>query len=152
MERNLPGGDMGRTHENYGMQREYARTGGGAFDSPYRPPTISATKNERTWAVLTHLTTFINTFTGFLGPVAAFVIWLANRKSSPIVASHAMRSVVYQVVWLTVIAAGWAITTALTAILIGYLLWPVMLLITIAPFIHASVAAYDAWKENKVYL
>ncbi|MBA2693229.1 MAG: DUF4870 domain-containing protein [Rubrobacter sp.] len=143
---------MSRTHENYGMQREYGRMSGGAFDPSYRPPTITATKNERTWSILAHLTTFINTFTGFLGPLAAFVIWLANRKSSPMVASHAMRSVVYQVVWLSVIAVGWTITMALTAILVGYLLWPVMALITIAPFVHASVAAYDAWKENKVYL
>lgn len=143
---------MSRTRGNYGMQREYGRTPGGAFDPSHRPPTISATRSERTWSVLAHLTTFINTFTGFLGPVAAFVIWLANRRSSPMVASHAMRSVVYQVVWLTVIAVGWTITMALTAILVGYLLWPVMALITIAPFVHASVAAYDAWKENKVYL
>lgn len=142
---------MSRTHENYGMQREYGGTGGG-YDAAYRPPTVSATKSERIWSVLAHLTTFINTFTGFLGPVAAFVIWFANRKNSPMVASHAMRSVVYQVVWLTVIAVGWTVTMALTAILIGYLLWPIMALITIAPFVHASISAYDAWKENKVYL
>lgn len=139
---------MSRASENYGMQRDY----GGAYDPAYRPPTIAATKSERTWAVLAHLSTFINTFTGFLGPVAAFVIWLANRKHSPMVASHAMRSVVYQVVWLSVIAIGWAVTMALTAILVGYLLWPVMAFVTIAPFVHASVAAYDAWKEKKVYL
>jgi uncharacterized protein len=143
-----PGEFMSRTRENYGIQREY----GGAYDPMRHPPTVTATKSERTWAVLAHLTTFINTFTGFLGPVAAFVVWLAKRNDSPMVASHAMRSVVYQVVWLTVIAAGWAITMALTAILVGYLLWPVMALITIAPFVHASVAAYDAWRENKVYL
>ncbi|MGH3088297.1 MAG: DUF4870 domain-containing protein [Rubrobacteraceae bacterium] len=140
---------MNRDGENYGMQRS---CGGSYRPPPYRSPTTVATHGERTWSVLAHLSTFINVFTGFLGPVAAFIIWLAHRNHSPMVASHAMRSVIYQVVWLTVIAVGWAITTALTAIVIGVLLWPVMILLTIAPFIHASIAAYDAWKENKVYL
>lgn len=135
--------------ENYGMHRGHY----GTYGRPdYRPPTVAATKNERTWSVLAHLSTFTNAFTGFLGPVVAFVIWLAKRNDSPIVASHAMRSVVYQVVWLSVIATGWAVTMALTAILIGYLLWPVMALVTLAPFVHASIAAYYAWKDRKVYL
>lgn len=139
---------MNRADENYGMQRDY-----GGYSAPeHRPPTITATKNERTWSVLAHLSTFTNAFTGFLGPVVALVIWLAKRNDSPMVASHALRSVVYQVVWLTTIAVGWAVTMALTAILVGYLLWPVMTLVTVAPFVHASVAAYDAYKENKVYL
>ncbi len=48
--------------QNYGMQRNY----GGGHDPTYRPPTVVAMKSERAWAVLAHLSTFINTFTGFL--------------------------------------------------------------------------------------
>lgn len=33
-------------------------------------------QDERTWSVLSHLSMFLNLVTGFLGPVAALVIWL----------------------------------------------------------------------------
>jgi len=96
--------------------------------------------------VLAHLSTFLNLFTGFLGPVVAGVIWLVYRDRSRAVASHALRSVIYQVVWLTAITVGWAITGALMAVIIGFLLVPVMILVTIAPFAHASWAAYEAYR------
>ena len=99
-------------------------------------------EGERAWSVLAHLSTFLNLFTGFLGPVAAFIIWLVYRDDSPRVASHALRSVFYQVAWLVAIAVGWTITTALMAVLVGFLLVPVMILVTLAPFAQASYEAY----------
>jgi uncharacterized protein len=86
---------------NYGIQREY--------DPPIdiRLPGTMSLEGERVWSAVAHLTTFLNIFTGFLGPVAAFVIWVVHRDDSPTVAAHAMRSVLYQVVWLAVIAVGW---------------------------------------------
>lgn len=135
---------MQRDVRNYGIQSDHLPT--------YRPPRPFATREDRVWSVAAHLSTFVNAFTGFLGPVVALVIWLAKRNDSPMVASHALRSVIYQTAWLITIAVGWTITAALTPILIGYLLWPVMILITLAPFVHASVAALDAWRERKVYV
>ncbi len=41
----------------------------------YDRKAISA-QDERTWSVLSHLSMFLNLVTGFLGPVAALVIWL----------------------------------------------------------------------------
>lgn len=76
---------------NYGIQREY--------DPRVRTPVPGGMSvegeraGERAWSVLAHLSTFLNLFTGFLGPVAAFVIWLVYRNDSPTVAAHAMRSV-----------------------------------------------------------
>lgn len=130
---------------NYRVQREY---------EPYResfpdlrPPRARiASADERTWAVLAHLSTFLNLFTGFLGPVVAGAIWLVYRDRSRAVASHALRSVVYQVVWLTAVVVGWTITGILMTVLIGFLLVPVILLVSIAPFVHASWAAYGAYR------
>ena len=133
---------MERETGNYGVQREYER-----WPAPYGGPiggTMSA-RDERTWSALAHLSTFLNAFTGFLGPVAAFVIWLVHRDRSPTVAHHALRSVFYQTAWLVAIAVGWAITTALMAVLIGFLLVPVMILVTLAPFVQASYEAYTAY-------
>ena len=58
--------------------------------------------------------------------MAAFVIWLVHRDGSPTVAAHALRSIVYQIVWLSAIFIGWSITFALMAVLVGFLLVPVM--------------------------
>jgi uncharacterized protein len=125
---------------NYGIQREY--------DPPIgtRTPSVMGLEGERTWSALAHLSTFLNIFTGFLGPVAAFVIWVVYRDDSPTVAAHAMRSVLYQIVWLTAIFVGWSTTFALMAILVGFLLVPAMLLVTLGPFVQASYEAYMAYR------
>jgi uncharacterized protein len=125
---------------NYGIQREYGplpeATGAG----------VMSVQSERTWSALAHLSTFLNLFTGFLGPVAAFVIWLVYKDDSPTVARHALRSVFYQVAWLSAIFIGWTVTFALMAILIGFLLVPVMAVVTLAPFVQASYEAYLAYR------
>ena len=132
---------MEREAANYGVQREHE-----VWPVPRGPVggTMSV-RDERTWSVLAHLSTFLNLFTGFLGPVAAFIIWLIHRDRSPTVAHHALRSVFYQTAWLVAIVVGWTITGLLMAVLIGFLLVPVMLLVTLAPFVQASYEAYRAY-------
>jgi uncharacterized Tic20 family protein len=132
---------------NYGIQRDY----GPLPEAPRFG--VMCVEGERTWSVLAHLSTFLNLFTGFLGPVAAFVIWLVYKDDSPTVARHALRSVFYQVAWLTAIFIGWTITVALMAILVGFLLVPVMAVVTLAPFVQASYEAYTAYQGgNHRYL
>ncbi|HEX2739623.1 MAG TPA: DUF4870 domain-containing protein [Rubrobacter sp.] len=128
-----------RTSTNYGIQREY--------DSRLETPALGvmSIEGERMWSTLAHLSTFLNLFTGFLGPVVAFVIWLVYKDDSPTVAAHALRSVFYQVAWLSAIFIGWTITVALMVVLIGFLLVPVMALVTLAPFVQASYEAYRAY-------
>jgi len=106
--------------------------------------------DERSWAALAHLSAFLNIFTGFLGPVAAFVVWLVYRERSSMVARHAMRSVVYQSVWLVALFLGWSVTFFLTAFVVGILLWPVMGLLTLAFFGHALYEAYLAYRGDGV--
>ena len=127
---------------NYGIQREYGPR------LEVSAPGVMSVEGERTWSVLAHLSTFLNLFTGFLGPVAAFVIWLVYGDDSPTVARHALRSVLYQVAWLTAIFIGWTVTFALMAILVGFLLVPVMAVVTLAPFVQASYEAYIAYRDG----
>src|SRR5215217_175618 len=117
--------------QNYGVVREHAANQVG----------MSA-QEEKTWSILAHLSIFLNLFTGFLGPVVALVIWLVYRDRSPKVAFHALQSMWYQVAWFVLLAAGWAVTGLLMLILIGFLLVPIMVLLTIVPFVHATYAAY----------
>src|ERR671911_2567159 len=127
---------------NYGIQREYGPL-------PEAPgPGVMSVEGERTWSALAHLSTFLNIFTGFLGPVVAFVIWLVYKDDSPTVARHALRSVIYQIAWLSAIFIGWAVTFALMTILVGFLLVPVMAVVTIAPFVQASYEAYLAYRDG----
>lgn len=114
---------------NYGVSREIG-------------PMEVSTQDERTWSILAHLSMFLNIFTGFLGPVAALVVWLVYRDRSPKVAFHALQSMWYQVAWIVILAVGWTITGILTIVLIGFLLMPLMAVLTIVPFVHAGYAAY----------
>ena len=111
-------------------------------------PTAMATHEERTWSVLAHLTMFLNLLTGFLGPVVALIIWLVYRDRSRKVAFHALQSMWYQVAWLVILAIGWVFTGLLTMILIGFLLIPVMALVSVVPFVHAAYAAYRVSKDD----
>ena len=99
-------------------------------------------QDERTWFVLAHLSMFLNLVTGFLGPVAALIIYLVYKDRSPRVAFHALQSMWYQIGWLVILAVGWILTTLLLVVLIGFLLIPVMIVVSVLPFVHAGYAAY----------
>ncbi|HKH09855.1 MAG TPA: DUF4870 domain-containing protein [Rubrobacter sp.] len=106
-------------------------------------------REERTWSVLAHLSGFLNIFTLFLGPVAALIVWLVYRDRSPKVAFDALQSAAYQGAWLAILGIGWAVTIGLTFVLIGFLLIPAMLILTVVPFAHMGYAAYKVGKYGE---
>lgn len=56
---------------------------------------------ERTWAMLAHLSVLVNLFTGFLGGIIAIVIYFIYKDRSRFVAYHAMQSFLFQAItWL----------------------------------------------------
>ena len=109
---------------------------------------VLGVQEERTWSVLSHLSMFLNLLTGFLGPVAALIIRLLYKDRSRKVAFHALQSMWYQIGWLVILAVGWTVTGLLTTILIGFLLIPVMAVVSVVPFVHAAYAAYRASKDE----
>lgn len=109
---------------------------------------VTSTQEERTWSVLSHLSMFLNLITGFLGPVAALIIWLVYKDRSQKVAFHALESMWYQIGWLIILAVGWTVTGLLTMILIGFLLIPVMAIVSVVPFVHAAYAAYRVSRDD----
>src|SRR5215208_5670187 len=109
---------------------------------------VVGSQEERTWSVLSHLSMFLNLFTGFLGPVAALLIWLVFKDRSRKVAFHALESMWYQIGWLVILAVGWTVTGLLTMILIGFLLIPVMAIVSVVPFVHAAYAAYRVSRDD----
>jgi hypothetical protein len=78
----------------------------------------------------------------FSGPVGALVIRLMYKDRSPRVSFHALQSLWYQVAWMVILTVGWVVAGILTVVLIGFLLFPVMILLTVVPFVHMGYAAY----------
>lgn len=105
------------------------------FSSPAPAPLTA--DEERTWAVLAHLSVLLNAFTGFLGLLAALIIYLVYKDRSRFVAFHAMQSLVMQsVLWLgagIIAAIVGVVTAALSFILIGLCLVPVAILLGLVP-------------------
>ncbi len=68
--------------------------------SSAKPVSLS---EERTWAMLAHLSILLNMVTGFLGMVAAIIIYFVYKDRSRFVAYHAMQSFIFQAItWLGV--------------------------------------------------
>jgi uncharacterized protein len=70
-----------------------------------RPPLSSPVpffpNQERTWAMIAHLSVLLNLFTGFLGGIAAIIIYFVYKDRSRFVAYHAMQSFIFQsITWL----------------------------------------------------
>ncbi len=103
---------------------------------------MMGSRDENTWSALAHLSVLLNLFTGFLGPVAALVIWAMYKDRSQRVGFHALQSLWYQVAWLVILVVGWTLTTILMIVLVGFLLVPVMIVVSLVPFVHMSYAAY----------
>jgi uncharacterized Tic20 family protein len=101
---------------------------------PAQPLTSS---EERTWAMLAHLSILLNLVTAFLGVIAALVIYLIYKDRSKYVANQALQAFVFQMVfWVgagALAAIAWIISGFLAAILIGCCLMPLALLISVIP-------------------
>ena len=93
--------------------------------------------DERTWAMLAHLSVLANLATGFLGPVIALVIYMVYKDRSRYVAYQSMQAFVFQLIaWVgggVLVGAAWAISGILTAVFIGLLCMPVACLLSFLP-------------------
>jgi len=81
--------------------------------------------DERTWAMLAHLSVLLNLVTGFLGVAAALVIYLVYKDRSRYVAYQSMQAFLFQLIFWAggglLIGIMWAVVGALSAVLIGLL-------------------------------
>jgi len=133
------------------------------------------TSNERIWAALAHasvlLTFILGVSTGglavILGALVPLIIWLAFRDRSRFVAFHAMQASVFQlasvVAWVGLAIVGvavliptWIVTALLLVVLIGFLLLPLALVLTIAlpaalVIMPLAVLVYGLYGAFEVY-
>ena len=115
-------------------QNEIANQLPPSVNNPAPPLTPS---DERTWAMLAHLSVLLNIVTGFLGIIAALVIYLVYKNRSRYVAYQSMQSFVFQLIWWFGggILAGlfWLVTGISSVVLIGLLCIPLACAISLLP-------------------
>ncbi len=100
---------------------------------PTEKPTGSPSQDERTWALLAHLSSLIG---GFLGPL---IVWLVKKDESPFVRDQAKEALNFQIaVLIALFIAG-----AAMLVLVGFLLVPI---IAIANIVYTILAAMEANK------
>ncbi len=92
-------------------------------------------QEQRTMAMLAHV---LGIFTGF---IAALVIWLINKDKpdQAFVIDQAKESLNFQIT----MAIGWVAASALTLVLIGFLLYPVLLIVNLILCIMAGMKANE---------
>jgi uncharacterized Tic20 family protein len=115
---------------------------------PAHPAAPLSPSDERTWAMLAHLSVLLNLVTGFLGVIAALAVYIAYKDRSRYVAYQSMQAFIFQLIWWFggVIVAGltWAATGVLSMVLIGLIFIPVACLISLIPLaslVYGIVAA-----------
>ncbi len=88
-------------------------------------------KDDCNIAMLSHL---LGIFTGFIG---ALVLWLLKKDESPFIADQTKEALNFQITMAIAFFASWI----LTAILIGALLFPVLIVVNLVLCILGAVAA-----------
>ena len=124
---------------------------------PRPAPAPLSEADTRTWAMVAHLSVLLNLVTGFLGVVAALVIYIVVKDRSRYVAYQAMQAFVFQLIFWAggglAIGLIWGITGALSAILIGILCVPFALLFTIVlalmPLVALVYGVYGGLETNQ---
>ncbi len=112
------------------------------------PQTALSLSDERTWALLAHLSVLANLVTGFLGPVIALVIYLVFKDRSRYVAYQSLQALLFQLIWWVgggaLMAVAVAISGVLSVVLIGLLCLPfafMLGLIPLAALVYGVVGA-----------
>ncbi len=118
-----------------------------------RPPAASAPHpaplnpaDERTWAMLAHLSVLLNLVTAYVGVLVSLGIYLAFKDRSRYVAFQALQSFFMQLIlWVggTALAAGtWAAIGISSVFLIGLICIPIGLIVTTLPL---AAVLYGIW-------
>ena len=112
--------------------------------APVAPPQSGLSTEDRTWALVAHLSALSVYFTGFgmiLGPL---IVWLINKDTRPFAANEAKEALNFNISWL-LWGILWGIAAfILTFVLVGILMWIAFGLFYIVWTILCIIAAVKA--------
>ena len=95
------------------------------------PPPASEPNNERSLAALVHASGIIFSF------IVPLVVWLLKKDESPYLGRQSVEALNFQITMII----GWVVSSILTVILIGFLLYLVVFIVNIVFCIIAAVKA-----------
>jgi len=127
--------------------------------APAAAPAARPSQNDCTMAALAHGSTLLNLVFPGLGILAALLIWLNVKERSRYAGFQSLQALAFQVAVLLatllggiLVAIGWLVSGLLTAVLVGCLLMPFALLLTlavilvpIAALVYGLVGAYEVY-------
>jgi len=107
------------------------------MSTEWTPPPPLSPSDERTWAMLAHLSVLLNLVTGMLGPVAALIIYLVFKDRSRYVAYHSLQSLIFQLItWVgggVLVGIAAAVAGVLSLVMIGLLCLPLVAVLALIP-------------------
>jgi uncharacterized protein len=108
------------------------------------PPPAPQT-STRSWEVLCHLSSLVGLlgvpFGNIIGPL---VVWLLKRDASPGVDAHGKESLNFHISWTIYGLVLAAIAAILMFVIIGFFLWPVLILGWLAMLILVIIGSVKA--------
>ncbi|HET7144067.1 MAG TPA: DUF4870 domain-containing protein [Anaerolineales bacterium] len=120
---------------------------------PQITPTPLTPEEEHQWAMIAHLGVLVNLISGFLGPLVPLGIYMIYKDRSRYVAYQSLQALIFQLIWwigggvLTGIA--WAITGALSAVIVGLLCIPFACIISAMPLVALGYGIYGGIQTSQ---
>ena len=102
----------------------------GSFSQTYDNASV-VSPDDKTMAMLAYI---LGIFTGFLGPL---VLWLVKKDQSKFVAFHSLQALLLH----AAVTVGYIIAGVLTLVLVGWLLFPAVGILSLVFSILAGLAA-----------
>ena len=117
------------------------------------PPLPLTPEEERQWAMIAHLGVLVNLVSGFLGPVVPLGIYMVYKDRSRYVAYQSLQALIFQLIWWVgggVLAGiAWAITGALSAVVVGLLCIPFACIISAMPLVALGYGVYGGIQTSQ---
>jgi uncharacterized protein len=117
------------------------------------PPLPLTPAEERQWAMLAHLGVLVNLVSGFLGPAVPLGIYLVYKDRSRYVAYQSLQALIFQLIWWVgggiLAGVAWAITGALSAIIVGILCIPFACILSAMPLVALGYGVYGGIQTNQ---
>ena len=105
---------------------------------------VECNKEQRTWAMLCHLSSFAGLLIPFGSVIGPLIVWLAKKDEMPLVAEHGRKSLNFQ---LTMMIA-YIVSFLLIFVVIGVILLPVIAVFAFIMVVVSAIKANDGKEVN----
>lgn len=122
-------------------------------EPPVQPPVTPPSPNEsqaRMWNMLCHLSALAGLIVPFGNVLGPLLIWQIKKQEFPTTEVHGKAALNFQLTVLIVVVVGFAAAFVLSFFCVGYLLFPLVLLVALASLVFSVIAGIKA-NEGKDY-